>query len=65
MDKKQKCESNNQWAGANISLTSQTNVKEKDENKVNKKQIEKIANEKFGSLAGLAQQYLFYWRRMA
>ncbi len=32
MDKKQKCESNNQWAGANISLTSQTNVKEKDEN---------------------------------
>ena len=29
MDKKQKCESNNQWAGANISLTSQTNVKEK------------------------------------
>ena len=32
MDKKQKCQSNNQWAGANISLTSQTNVKEKDEN---------------------------------
>ena len=32
MDKKQKCESNNQLACANISLTSQTNVKEKDEN---------------------------------
>lgn len=32
MDKKQKCECNNQWAGSNISLTSQTNVKEKDEN---------------------------------
>ena len=40
-------------------------IKEKDENKVNKKQIEKIANEKFGNLAGLAQQYLFYWRREA
>ena len=34
-----------------------------DENKVNKKQIEKVAHEKFGDLAGLAQQYLFYWRR--
>ncbi len=36
-----------------------------DETKVNKKQIEKIAQEKFGDLAGLAQQYLFYWRREA
>lgn len=34
-----------------------------DENKINKKQIEQIAKEKFGNLAGLAQQYLFYWRR--
>ena len=34
-----------------------------DEGKINKKQIEKIAHEKFGDLAGLAQQYLFYWRR--
>lgn len=34
-----------------------------DEMKVSKKQIEKIASEKFGDLAGLAQQYLFYWRR--
>ena len=34
-----------------------------DENKINKKQIERVANEKFGDLAGLAQQYLFYWRR--
>ena len=34
-----------------------------DENKINKKQIEKVAHEKFGDLAGLAQQYLFYWRR--
>lgn len=34
-----------------------------DENKISKKQIEQIAKEKFGNLAGLAQQYLFYWRR--
>lgn len=34
-----------------------------DESKINKKQIEKLAHEKFGNLAGLAQQYLFYWRR--
>ena len=40
-------------------------IKQKDENKVSKKQIEKIAEEKFGNLAGLAQQYLFYWRREA
>ncbi len=40
-------------------------IKQEDENKVSKKQIEKLANEKFGNLAGLAQQYLFYWRREA
>ena len=40
-------------------------IKNDDETKVNKKQIEKIAREKFGNLAGLAQQYLFYWRREA
>lgn len=38
-------------------------IKETDETKVSKKQIEKIATEKFGDLAGMAQQYLFYWRR--
>ena len=38
-------------------------IKQEDETKVSKKQIEKIATEKFGDLAGLAQQYLFYWRR--
>ena len=38
-------------------------IKQEDETKVSKKQIEKIAEEKFGNLAGLAQQYLFYWRR--
>ena len=36
-----------------------------DETKVRKEQIEKIAYEKFGSLAGIAQQYLFYWKREA
>lgn len=40
-------------------------IKQEDENKVSKKQIETIAREKFGNLAGLAQQYLFYWRREA
>lgn len=40
-------------------------IKQEDEKKVSKKQIEKIAEEKFGNLAGLAQQYLFYWRREA
>lgn len=40
-------------------------IKQKEETKVSKKQIETIAKEKFGDLAGLAQQYLFYWRREA
>ena len=40
-------------------------IKNKDENKVNKKEIERLANEKFGNLAGIAQQYLFYWKREA
>ena len=34
-----------------------------DEDRINKKEILKIANDKFGSLSGLAQQYLFYWKR--
>ena len=40
-------------------------IKNEDENKVNKKEIERLANEKFGNLAGIAQQYLFYWKREA
>ena len=40
-------------------------LKEADETKVNKKKIENLAKEKFGDLAGIAQQYLFYWRREA
>lgn len=35
----------------------------KDETKVNKKEIENLAREKYGNLEGIAQQYLFYWRR--
>ena len=27
------------------------------------KEIEKLAKEKYGNLEGLAQQYLFYWKR--
>ncbi len=38
-------------------------IKEADEKKVSKNQIEKVAREKFGNLAGLAQQYLFNYRR--
>lgn len=34
-----------------------------DENKVNKDLVLQLANEKFGSLAGIAQQYLYYWIR--
>lgn len=33
------------------------------ETKVNKKQIQEIARDKFGALEGIAQQYLFYWKR--
>ena len=38
-------------------------IKNEDENKVSKKEIMKIAEQKFGILEGLAQQYLFYWKR--
>lgn len=34
-----------------------------DETKLNKKDIKKLADEKFGTLEGIAQQYLFYWKR--
>ena len=40
-------------------------IKNPDETKVNKKEIEKIAYQKFGNLEGIAQQYLFYWKREA
>lgn len=40
-------------------------IKNEDEAKVSKKEIMKIAEKKFGSIQGLAQQYLFYWKRDA
>lgn len=40
-------------------------IKAEDETKVNKKEISKIAEEKYSNLAGIAQQYLFYWRKDA
>lgn len=33
-----------------------------EENKLKREQIEKLAYEKYGNLAGIAQQYLFYWK---
>lgn len=38
-------------------------IKSDDENKISKAEIRKLARDKFGDLAGIAQQYLFYWRR--
>ena len=38
-------------------------IKKEDETKVNKKEIEEVAKTKYKNLAGIAQQYLFYWRR--
>ena len=38
-------------------------IKNEDETKVDKREIEKLAKEKYGNLEGIAQQYLFYWKR--
>jgi N-glycosylase/DNA lyase len=38
-------------------------IHNEDEEKVSKKEIEQLAKEKFLDLPGLAQQYLFYWKR--
>ncbi len=38
-------------------------IHNENEEKVNKKEILKIANELYGNICGLAQQYLFYYRR--
>lgn len=38
-------------------------IHNENEEKVNKKELNKLAQEKFLDLAGLAQQYLFYWKR--
>ena len=44
-------------------VMNQLYIKNEDENKVSKKEIMNIAEQKFGNLQGLAQQYLFYWKR--
>ena len=36
-----------------------------EESKLNKKQIQELAKSKYKNLAGIAQQYLFYWKREA
>lgn len=38
-------------------------IKSEDETKINKKDITKLAEDKYKDLAGIAQQYLFYWKR--
>lgn len=38
-------------------------IKKENEESVNKKEINQLAEKKFGNIAGLAQQYLFYWKR--
>lgn len=38
-------------------------LKKEDESKVNKEEIQKLAKEKYAELAGMAQQYLYYWKR--
>lgn len=38
-------------------------IHQEHEEKVSKKMLEKLATEKFLSIAGIAQQYLFYWKR--
>lgn len=38
-------------------------IHNEDENKVDKKLVLNLADEKFGNLQGIAQQYLFYWKR--
>ena len=38
-------------------------IHKEDEEKVNKKELQELAHDKFLGISGLAQQYLFYWRR--
>ena len=38
-------------------------IKKADETKVKKEEIESLAKTKYAGLAGIAQQYLFYWKR--
>lgn len=38
-------------------------IKNDNEEKVSKVEIKKLAQQKYGNIAGIAQQYLFYWKR--
>ncbi len=38
-------------------------IQDDNENKVSKRKIEALAKQKYGNLEGIAQQYLFYWKR--
>ena len=38
-------------------------IKNEDETKVNKREIEKLAKEKYGDIEGLAQQHIYNWKR--
>ena len=38
-------------------------IHNEDENKVDKKLVLSLANDKFADLQGIAQQYLFFWKR--
>lgn len=38
-------------------------IKNSDETKVNNNDLRKLARDKYGDIAGIAQQYLFYWKR--
>lgn len=38
-------------------------IHNEDEEKVNKKELQKLAEDKFLGMSGIAQQYLFYWKR--
>ena len=38
-------------------------IQNENEEDVNKNELKKIAEEKFSCLSGIAQQYLFYWKR--
>ena len=38
-------------------------IQNENETEVKTKQIQELAKQKYGSLEGIAQQYLFYWRR--
>lgn len=38
-------------------------IHDKDEEKVSKTQLQELAKSKYGNLSGIAQQYLFYWKR--